>query len=64
MKLKSGAVVVDVRTAEEFQSGAYPGAINIPVQELEWRADEIPGAKPVIVYRASGMRSALAERVL
>jgi len=30
-KIKAGALVVDVRTPVEFASGAYPGAINIPV---------------------------------
>jgi len=63
-KIKAGAVVVDVRTPEEFADGAYPGALNIPVQELGARAGEIPKGKPVVVYCASGARSAFAARML
>lgn len=63
-KIKAGAKVVDVRSAAEFQSGAYPGAVNIPVQELERRLGELPRDKPIVVYCASGGRSASAERLL
>jgi phage shock protein E len=63
-RIKAGATVVDVRTSEEFADGAYPGALNIPVQELGSRAGEIPKDKPVVVYCASGARSAFAARVL
>ena len=37
-KLEAGATVLDVRTPQEFRGGAYPGARNIPVQELGARA--------------------------
>ena len=63
-KIKAGATVVDVRTPEEFADGAYPGALNIPVNELGSRAGEIPKGKPVVLYCASGARSAFAARVL
>lgn len=63
-KIKAGAKVVDVRSVAEFQSGAYPGAVNIPVQELERRLAEIPRDTPIVVYCASGGRSASAERLL
>jgi len=63
-KIKAGAKVVDVRSPGEFQGGAYPGAVNIPVQELEGRLGELPKDRPIVVYCASGARSAAAERML
>ncbi len=63
-KIKAGATVVDVRSPGEFQSGAYPGALNIPVQELDRRLGELSKDRPIVVYCASGMRSASAERLL
>lgn len=58
-------LVVDVRMPEEFRSGAYPGAINISLDELQHRIDEL-GAKDrdITLYCASGARSAYAQRVL
>ncbi len=63
-KIKAGAKIVDVRSVAEFQSGAYPGAVNIPVQELQHRLGELPKDRPIVVYCASGGRSAAAERLL
>jgi phage shock protein E len=63
-KIEAGATIVDVRSPGEFQSGAYPGALNIPVQELDRRLGELRKDRPIVVYCASGMRSASAERLL
>lgn len=60
----SGALLVDVRTAGEFASGHIDGAKNIPVADLDRRAKELAKDKVVIVYCASGMRSASAARTL
>jgi rhodanese-related sulfurtransferase len=43
-------VLLDVRQEIEFQSGHLPGAISIPVDELEDRLDEIPAGKLVVTY--------------
>jgi rhodanese-related sulfurtransferase len=56
--------LVDVRTAEEFNSGHIPGAINISLQELANKIGHIPKDKPVIVYCRSGNRSSFAADVL
>jgi phage shock protein E len=58
--------VIDVRSADEFQQGHIPGAINIPHNEIEDRANEIKQLKekPVLLYCRSGRRSALAEASL
>jgi len=63
-KLESGAVIVDVRTPDEFRDGAYPGAKNIPLSDLGSRMAEIPKDKPVVLYCASGARSGSAARAM
>ena len=60
----SGAALIDVRSPGEFSSGHITGAKNVPVGDLARRASEIPKEKDVIVYCASGMRSASAARTL
>ncbi len=50
-RAKKGLVtVLDVRPPEEFAAGHVPGAINIPVHELEKRLAELPKRKEVIAY--------------
>ncbi|MBM7036006.1 rhodanese-like domain-containing protein [Vibrio ulleungensis] len=63
--IEQDAVVIDVRTVGEFQSGHLQGALNIPVGELD-RADLSFLAKnqPVVVYCRSGNRSGSAEQIL
>jgi len=59
-------IVVDVRTPEEFENGAYPDAINIPLDDLMVRFEELGAnaAREIVVYCASGARSAYAQRML
>ena len=64
--LGNGAVIVDVRETEEVEAGKIPGAVHVPRGYLEQR---IEGAAPdrdqrVILYCASGNRSALAAKTL
>jgi rhodanese-related sulfurtransferase len=63
-KIKNGAKILDVRTPDEFREGAYPNAVNIPVNELASRLAEVPKDKPVVLYCASGARSSLGARLL
>ena len=64
-KLSRGALVIDVRTPGEYGSGHYKGATNIPVSDLAARLSEIADLqKPIIVYCASGARSAKAASIL
>jgi len=63
-KIDAGATIIDVRTPEEFRDGAYPGAINIPVSNLGARLGDIPKQKSVVLYCASGARSASAARAM
>ncbi len=57
-------LLLDVRTRPEFASGHIPGAMNIPVQELSSRLNEVPQDQPVVVYCRSGNRSAQAAQIL
>ena len=59
-------LIVDVRTREEFRGGAYPEALNIPLDELMNRQNELGDNKnrEIIVYCASGGRSAYAQGML
>lgn len=63
-QVNNGAFVVDVRTPEEFAEGSFPGAVNIPLDEVEKRVDEFKGKKSVVVFCRSGKRSAQAIEIL
>lgn len=56
--------ILDVRTAIEFESGHYPGAIHIPLHELETRYKELPSEGTIVAYCRSGNRSAQAIHLL
>ncbi|MEO8094611.1 MAG: rhodanese-like domain-containing protein [Pseudolysinimonas sp.] len=59
-----GAVLVDVRTGLEFNSGHANGARHIPLELVARRAAELPADADVVVICQSGHRSALAARSL
>lgn len=65
-KIKAGALVVDVRTPEEYSTGHYPNALNIPVDEVETRLAEFgeDKGKEIVVYCKSGRRSGKAKGIL
>lgn len=56
--------LLDTRTAGEYSGGHIEGFINIPVDELRERLDEISKEKPVYVICQSGLRSYIACRIL
>lgn len=63
--IAEGAVVIDVRTVDEYEDGHMPNAINIPVGELVKRTAEIgPKDKPVVLYCETGSRSAMGAMLL
>lgn len=59
-----GAFLIDVRTPEEYELGSIEGAINIPLDELRDRLDEIPKDKEVYVTCQVGLRGYLSTRIL
>lgn len=68
--IASGAVVIDVRTPEEFGGGHVVSATNIPVGELPARLSDVERlvktdkSAPIVVYCASGRRSEKATQIL
>jgi rhodanese-related sulfurtransferase len=58
------ALLLDVRTPDEFGGGSKPGARNVPVQELAQRLGELPKDRPIVVFCRSGGRSASARATL
>ena len=64
--IESQALIVDVRTPEEFTDGHYPGAINIPHDTILEGLEQLGVTEetPVILYCRSGNRSGQAEQVL
>lgn len=61
---RSSVMLLDVRTAEEFSFGSLPGAVNIPLDDLRERMQELPKDKEIIVFCAVGLRGYLAQRIL
>src|SRR5690554_4088327 len=60
-----GAIILDVRSRGEYESGAIPGSRNIPLQNLNSQMGKIKKwQKPVICCCASGIRSASAAGIL
>lgn len=61
-----GALLLDVRTPEEFAAGHLEGAVNVPVQVLDtqWASLNVPADREVVVYCRSGARSARAKAML
>lgn len=63
--LQKGAVIIDVRTPNEFDQGSVPGSINIPVDRIVINAIRIREMKrPVIFCCASGARSGQAVNIM
>lgn len=68
--VSEGALLLDVRSPEEFSGGHLKGAVNIPVEDLESKMAEVQKLvggdkkKPIVVYCASGARSKYAKKAL
>ncbi len=63
--MANGAVVVDVRTPEEYRSGHLSGAINIPLDRLQGQLTTLKKKNvPVIAVCRSGARSQAAVEIL
>jgi len=63
-RVDEGGFLLDVRTVGEYERGHLEGAVNIPIDELRNRLDDIPRERPVLVYCHTGIRSYTACRML
>ncbi len=61
---RTDVTLLDTRTRREYAMGHIGGFVNIPVDELRERLDEVPRGKPVYVICQSGLRSYIATRIL
>ena len=62
--IKNGAILIDVRSEGEFSMGNIKGSVNIPLDKLSGQFARLKKDKTIIVFCASGMRSASAKNVL
>ncbi len=61
---QAGAVLLDVRTPEEYREGRIPGSRNLPLQRIGEAEESVRKDVPLFVYCRSGARSAQAAHVL
>ncbi len=57
-------ILLDVRTQKEFESGHIDNAVNIPVDEIRARLNELDTSKTIYIYCQAGLRGYLAQRIL
>ena len=64
--LQSGALVIDVRSPQEYANGHFSTAINIPYDQVKQRLGELGEDKkrPIVLYCYVGSRSAAVKRIL
>ncbi len=62
--IKDGAIIVDVRSKLEYESGHVKGSINIPVEQITANLEQIKSYHTVITCCRSGNRSEIAKKIL
>jgi phage shock protein E len=63
--LRKGAIIIDVRTATEYDSGHIPDAFNIPADRIKANAERLKDSRlPVVVCCSSGERSSTVTQIL
>ncbi len=58
------ALLLDVRTNEEFEAGTIPGAVNIPLDSLREELNRLPKGRGIYLFCQIGLRGYLAARIL
>lgn len=61
---KQEAIIIDVRTQEEYDQGHIPGISLIPLDQLKTRLGEVPKEQKVLIICRSGSRSLQATELL
>ena len=59
-----GAQLVDVRNPGEYERGALPGSVNIPLPLIQQALKRLDRQTPVLLYCNSGQRSGMAKQLL
>lgn len=62
--VNNGALLVDVRSKEEFASGSTRGAVNIPLDQVQSQLAKFQGREHIVVFCRSGNRSRQAQAIL
>lgn len=62
--IEKGAIVVDVRTPEEFAEGHLDNAVNFPLSSLDQYVQDLDKDTPLVLYCRSGRRSGAAHQYL
>ena len=62
--IAGGALIIDVRTPEEYKEGHIEGSLNVPLNEIEKAMAWLQKDVPTVVVCASGTRSAAAKEIL
>jgi len=62
--LPEDTILLDVRTPLEHNLGTIPGSVNIPLEILRERIDELPKDKDIVIFCTIGMRGYIAYRLL
>lgn len=62
--IKDGAVIIDVRSKGEFDTGHVKGSINIPLEQIGASAEKLKSHNYIITCCRSGNRSGMAKRTL
>jgi rhodanese-related sulfurtransferase len=63
--IAKGALIVDVRTHEEYRADHYKGSVNIPLAEIGSRLEEFGAMdNKIVLYCRTGNRSGQAKRIL
>jgi rhodanese-related sulfurtransferase len=64
VSIPKDAVLIDVRTPEEYLEGSAKGAINIPLNEIQAEATKLDSTKTIVVFCRSGSRAKSAKDIL
>lgn len=56
--------LIDVRTPDEYAVGTIAGAVNIPLDDMRERLNELPNDKPIVLFCGVGLRGYLASNIL
>ncbi len=62
--LDADGVLLDVRTPAECKLGMIEGALNIPLDDLRGRLDQLPKDQRIVIYCQAGLRGYVAEKIL